>query len=84
MYRIGQVAAQLDISPSILRRWSERFAESLSEQVTNPQKLQDGRYAPITYHDNDLEVLQTIQQIELKPINSANFQVFSSFNSITQ
>ena len=63
MYRIGQVAAQLDISPSTLRRWSERFAEWLSEQVTNPQKLEDGRYAPITYDDNDLEVLQTIQDL---------------------
>ncbi len=61
MYRIGQVAAQLDISPSTLRRWSERFAEWLSEEVTNPQKLEDGRYVPTTYNDNDLEILETVQ-----------------------
>lgn len=63
MYRTGQVAAQLDISPSTLRRWSERFAEWLSEEVTNPQKLEDGRYTPTTYNDDDLELLETVQYL---------------------
>ena len=69
MYRIGQVAAQLDISPSMLRRWSERFAEWLSEDAINPQQLENGRYAPTTYNDDDLEVLQTIQELTQKGLS---------------
>lgn len=78
MYRIGQVAAQLDISPSTLRRWSERFAEWLSEQVTNPQKLEDGRYAPITYDDNDLEVLQRIQELTQEAVSHEEIEAHLS------
>ena len=63
MYRIGQVAAQLDISPSTLRRWSEHFVDWLSEEATNPEQLENGRYAPRIYTDEDLEVLHTIQQL---------------------
>lgn len=62
MYRIGQVAAELDLPPMTIRRWSERYAEWLSEAAGSPETLESGRQAPRCYSPEDVEVLRHIQQ----------------------
>ncbi|MDQ4075900.1 MAG: MerR family transcriptional regulator [Chloroflexota bacterium] len=66
MYRIGEVAAQLDLSPSTVRRWSDRFSDWLSEEGGNPDVLDSGRRAVRMYSDSDIEVLISIQQLKEK------------------
>lgn len=53
--RTGQVAAELDISPSTLRRWTERFASFLSESA-----VRNGRGSTREYTEDDLIVLTAI------------------------
>ncbi len=63
MYRNGQVAAQLDISPTTLRRLSERFAAWLSEGAGQPALLDKGRHAARLYTDEDVATLSFIQEL---------------------
>jgi DNA-binding transcriptional MerR regulator len=60
-YRLpNEVANQLQISPSTLRRWSNEFSEYLSESAGRAQP--DGtRGAHRRYSDEDLETLMTIK-----------------------
>lgn len=59
--RTGQVAAQLDISPSTLRRWTDRFADFLSESAASPERGASGRAAPREYTETDILVLGAVQ-----------------------
>lgn len=68
-YRIGQVAAQLDASPFKLRQLSRRFADWLSEEATTPKVLENGRPASRLYDDEDVELLQTILDLEQEGLN---------------
>lgn len=64
MYRIGQVAAELDISPVTVRRLSERFATWLSEEAGAPGKHENGRHHARTFTDEDIALLRTIQHLK--------------------
>lgn len=60
-YRLpNEVANQLQISPSTLRRWSNEFADYLSETAGRTQ-LESGGGAHRRYSDEDLETLMTIK-----------------------
>jgi DNA-binding transcriptional MerR regulator len=61
-YRLpNEVATQLQISPSTLRRWSNEFAESLSDTAGHPEPAPGGQMAHRRYTDEDLETLMTIK-----------------------
>lgn len=66
MYRLGQVAAELDISPATLRRLSERFATWLSAEAGTPGKHQNGRHHARTFTDADVTLLRVIQRLRQK------------------
>jgi len=60
-YRLpNEVANQLQISPSTLRRWSNEFADYLSDAAGRAQP-DGGRGAHRRYSDEDLETLMTIK-----------------------
>lgn len=56
--RTGQVAAELDISPSTLRRWTERFSTYLSSSASS-----NGRGSPREYTEADLLILGAIKSM---------------------
>ncbi len=59
-YRLpNEVAAQLGISPSTLRRWSNEFADYLSDAAGRPEVAPTGGMAHRRYTDQDLETLMT-------------------------
>lgn len=61
-YRLpNEVANQLQISPSTLRRWSNEFADSLSDTAGRPESEPGSRIAHRRYTDEDLETLMTIK-----------------------
>jgi len=61
-YRLpSEVANQLQISPSTLRRWSNEFAEYLSDAAGRPETGAAGTTAHRRYTDEDLEALMTIK-----------------------
>ncbi len=61
-YRLpNEVANQLQISPSTLRRWSNEFADYLSDAAGRPEMGPRGRVAHRRYTDQDLETLLTIK-----------------------
>jgi DNA-binding transcriptional MerR regulator len=57
----NEVASQLQISPSTLRRWSNEFADYLSDGAGRPQAAAGGQTAHRRYNDEDLEALMTIK-----------------------
>ena len=57
----NEVASQLQISPSTLRRWSNEFADYLSDGAGRPQAAAGGQTAHRRYTDEDLEALMTIK-----------------------
>jgi DNA-binding transcriptional MerR regulator len=61
-YRLpSEVANQLQVSPSTLRRWSNEFADFLSDAAGRPQPADGGQTAHRRYTDEDLETLMTIK-----------------------
>jgi DNA-binding transcriptional MerR regulator len=61
-YRLpNEVASHLQLSPSTLRRWSNEFADFLSETAGRPQMATGGQAVHRRYTDEDLETLLTIK-----------------------
>jgi DNA-binding transcriptional MerR regulator len=61
-YRLpNEVATQLQLSPSTLRRWSNEFADFLSDAAGRPQSEASTQAAHRRYTDEDLETLMTIK-----------------------
>jgi DNA-binding transcriptional MerR regulator len=61
-YRLpNEVATQLQISPSTLRRWSNEFSDYLADQAGRPQGDDESRASHRRYTDQDLETLLTIK-----------------------
>jgi DNA-binding transcriptional MerR regulator len=61
-YRLpNEVATQLQISPSTLRRWSNEFADYLSDPAGRPEPEEGGQAAHRRYTDEDLETLMTVK-----------------------
>jgi DNA-binding transcriptional MerR regulator len=61
-YRLpNEVASQLNVSPSTLRRWSNEFADSLSDAAGRPESSSGSQMAHRRYSDDDLETLMTIK-----------------------
>ncbi|MGD2206459.1 MAG: MerR family transcriptional regulator [Anaerolineae bacterium] len=57
----GEVSTQLEISPSTLRRWSNEFADFLSDAAGRPEPSPGSHVAHRRYTDEDLETLMTIK-----------------------
>lgn len=61
-YRLpNEIANQLQVSPSTLRRWSNEFSDYLSDAAGRPQPEAGGQAAHRRYTDDDLEILMTIK-----------------------
>ena len=61
-YRLpNEVATQLQVSPSTLRRWSNEFSDYLSDQAGRPLGDGDIKASHRRYTDQDLETLMTIK-----------------------
>ena len=61
-YRLpNEVATQLQISPSTLRRWSKEFAPFLSDAAGRPHDEEEGTFSHRRYTDEDLETLMTVK-----------------------
>lgn len=61
-YRLpNEVATQLQISPSTLRRWSKEFGPFLSDTAGRPHDEDEGTFSHRRYTDEDLETLMTIK-----------------------
>lgn len=61
-YRLpNEIANQLQISPSTLRRWSNEFADFLSDSAGRPQGEDEDKTAHRRYTDEDLETMMTIK-----------------------
>lgn len=61
-YRLpNEVATQLQISPSTLRRWSKEFAPFLSDTAGRPHDEDEGTFSHRRYTDKDLETLMTVK-----------------------
>jgi DNA-binding transcriptional MerR regulator len=61
-YRLpNEIVGQLQVSPSTLRRWSNEFADFLSDVAGRPQPADGSRTAHRRYTDEDLETLMTIK-----------------------
>jgi DNA-binding transcriptional MerR regulator len=57
----NEVASQLQVSPSTLRRWSNEFSDFLSDTAGRPQPADSSRTAHRRYTDEDLETLMAIK-----------------------
>ena len=57
----NEVATQLQISPSTLRRWSKEFGPFLSDTAGRPHDEDEGTFSHRRYTDQDLETLMTIK-----------------------
>lgn len=64
MYRPGQVAADLNISPVQLKKLTERFGRLLSNEASDPDTLENGRKATRTYTDADIATLNAILELQ--------------------
>ena len=64
MYRPGQVAADLNISPVQLKKLTDRFARLLSSEATDPNTLENGRKATRSYTDADIATLNAILELQ--------------------
>jgi DNA-binding transcriptional MerR regulator len=63
-YRLpNEVATQLQVSPSTLRRWSNEFADYLSDAAGRPHSASGGQMAHRRYTDDDLETLMNVKAL---------------------
>lgn len=61
-YRLpNEIANHLQVSPSTLRRWSNEFADYLSDTAGRPDSDPEGGTAHRRYTDRDMETLMTIK-----------------------
>jgi DNA-binding transcriptional MerR regulator len=61
-YRLpNEMADQLQVSPSTLRRWSNEFADHLSDTAGQPSPTSGGQASHRRYTDADLETLLAIK-----------------------
>ena len=61
-YRLpNEVASQLEVSPSTLRRWSSEFSDYMSDSAGRPQSEAGSQAAHRRYTDEDLETLMAIK-----------------------
>ena len=61
-YRLpNEMVAQVQVSPSTLRRWSNEFADYLSDTAGQPSSTSGGQASHRRYTDADLETLLTIK-----------------------
>jgi len=61
-YRLpNEVATQLQISPSTLRRWSNEFSDYLADQAGRLQGEDESKASHRRYTDQDLETLMAIK-----------------------
>lgn len=61
-YRLpNEVATHLQVSPSTLRRWSNEFADFLSDSAGRPQAETGSQASHRRYTDEDLETLMTVK-----------------------
>ena len=61
-YRLpNEVATQLQISPSTLRRWSKEFGPFLSDAAGRPHDEDEGTFSHRRYTGEDLETLMTVK-----------------------
>ncbi|MGD8397560.1 MAG: MerR family transcriptional regulator [Anaerolineae bacterium] len=58
-----EVASELDVSPSTLRRWSNEFADHLSDSAGRPQPELGSKTAHRRYTEDDLATLETIKDL---------------------
>jgi DNA-binding transcriptional MerR regulator len=59
----NEVASELDVSPSTLRRWSNEFADHLSDSAGQPQPEPGSKTAHRRYTEDDLTTLETIKDL---------------------
>ncbi len=71
LYAPGEVARQLGISPTTLRRWTKAFSAHLSPLAREPKK--QGLHYPY-YDENDLRFLRQIQQWRRNGYSYADLQ----------
>jgi DNA-binding transcriptional MerR regulator len=57
----SEIAKQLQISPSTLRRWSNEFADYLSDTAGRPEAAPSGGTAHRRYTDEDLHTVMSIK-----------------------
>src|SRR5437870_11362386 len=60
--RLGEVANNLNVSPSALRRWTKEFASELSESATR-RVTENRRPAQRRFSDLDYQVLQQVREL---------------------
>jgi DNA-binding transcriptional MerR regulator len=60
-YLPKDIGNELHVSPSTLRRWSDEFADFLSELAGRPHIATDGQATHRRYTDQDLETLRAIK-----------------------
>jgi len=59
----GEVAQELNISYSTLRRWSTEFADFLSQSAGRPELSEQGEPVQRRYTDEDVVILRSIGQL---------------------
>lgn len=74
MYRPGQVAADLNISPVQLKKLTDRFARLLSSEATEPNTLDNGRKATRSYTDADIATLNAILELQEQGISDETLE----------
>jgi DNA-binding transcriptional MerR regulator len=63
-YRLpNELATRLQVSPSTLRRWSNEFADYLSDTAGRPHSEAGSQAAHRRYTDEDLEVLMNVKAL---------------------
>ncbi len=59
--RPAEVARELGVSPSTLRRWSQQFGDLLSPEAGSPTPQPSGKIAHRRYASEDVETLQRVR-----------------------